>query len=394
MLILLSLLAAIGYAQVDCTQGINVNDNVSQKRRQCKKLDGCKWKSAHEDGGVLIPGACSEASSCAALKHNECKKRNNCYINWAANGKPCQDFNPGQTYPCAQLSGKRNQDKCDAQAGCIRGSGDRANKECVPIPANLQSRPCSDFSGKPNKYLCNSVEKCRWVRGGPNAKTCELKKRPAEKSCNSINAQLECNNNPNGCLWNGSQCTEVACNQLTDRVKCNASDRGCTWSTGMNAKDYDITKNKQDQKNALKDTLGARDGFCQNGVRNCDDIMTESFCIISNIKYGVNGCYWNKEAKEMDRPRCATIQPCSAHTNAGRAVCLSNQNMLGGANRCVWQKSGDLDRCMEFDCTDARLDTKNKCNTVGCHWHRNKDKRDPLSEGYCGILDFSKGRRL
>lgn len=390
MLVLLSLLAAIGFAQ-DCTEGISPGDNTSQKRRQCKKLDGCKWKSAREENGVELPGECSATDSCAALSNNECKKRKRCYINWTTNGQPCQDFDPALDYPCNQLSGRVNQDKCDAQRNCIRGSGDRANKQCVTVPANLQDQPCTDFSGKPNKYLCKSVEKCRWNIGD---KSCGLKKLPAEKPCSTINRELECNNNPNGCQWAGNQCNSLTCSQITDRVKCNASDRDCSWSTGMNAKDYDIKKNKKKQKDDLKDTLGDRDGFCQNGVRDCGDIMVENHCVLSNVKFGLANCYWNPEAKEMGVPRCSTIRPCAAHTNSGRVACLQEQNMLGGGNRCVFQKSGDLDRCMEFDCTSAQLDTKNKCNTVGCHWHRNKDKRDPNSKGYCGILDYEQGRRL
>lgn len=391
MLVLLSLLAAIGFAQ-DCTQGISDDDNTSQKRRQCKKLAGCKWKSAYEDNGQQIPGSCSATDACSALSHNACKRRNRCYINWAAPGRPCQDYDPDAEYPCAELSGKRNQDKCDKQPKCIRGSGDRANKVCLTIPDNVQELPCETFSNKPNKYLCISVEKCRWIHSGANAKQCVLKKKPEEKRCDTVNAEAECNNQPNGCIWQNNRCNEMNCNQINDRVKCNASDKGCTWSQGMNAKDYDIKKNKRDQKDALKNTLGNREGFCQPGVKSCDEIITESHCLLANLKHGLSGCYWNPEAKEMGRPRCSTREPCAAHTNKGRVDCLANRNMFN--DNCVYQKSGDFDRCMEFACDDAALDTKNKCNTVGCHWHRNKDKRDPNSQGFCGILDYSKGRRL
>lgn len=383
---------AIGYAQVDCTEGINANDNSSQKRRQCKKLNGCKWQSAREVNGVEVPGSCSESSTCAALSQNQCKKRNNCYIKWDQVGRPCLDYDEDQSYPCAALSGKRNQDKCDKQPNCIRGSGDRANKVCITIPANAQDLPCASFDGKPNKYLCNSIEKCTWNDRGEKAKTCVLKRKPERKQCNQITEQLECNNNPNGCLFNVGQnrCEALACGSITDRTKCNASSNGCTWSSGMNAKDYDIKKNRKKQKDDMKDNEGARDGFCQEGVKECEEIVVENHCVLSNVKYGISGCFWNPEAKEMGRPRCSTVEPCAAHSSEN--TCLQRNNMFG--NRCFWGFSKDVFRCMEFECTSNRLDSKNKCNTVGCWWHRNKDKRDPNSQGYCGVYDISQGRRL
>lgn len=393
MLVLLSLLVAIGYAQVDCTEGINDNDNTSQKRRQCKKLAGCKWQSAREVNGVEVPGTCSATSTCAALSQNQCKKRNTCYIKWDQVGRPCLDYNPAQEYPCASLSGKRNQDKCNKQPKCIRGSGDRANKVCITIPDNAQDLPCATFDGKPNKYLCNSIEKCTWSERGENAKKCILKRRPEEKSCSSITEQLECNNNPNGCTFEvgNNRCVSLRCNQISDRMRCQRSDEGCQWAEGITAKDYDITKNREKQKEEMKDDEALRTGFCSNGVRNCDDIMTEGSCILSDVNHGISGCYWNPEAKEMGRPRCSTRQPCAAHSD--ETACLSNNNMFN--NRCSWGYSKDAFRCLEFDCTDqSTLDTKNKCNTVGCWWHRNKNKRDPNSKGFCGVYDVREGRRL
>lgn len=390
MLVLLSLLAAIGFAQ-NCDVGTG---NPSQKRRACKKLPDCKWNSSIEDNGVITPGECVAATSCAGQTANKCKKRNTCFIDWADPLKPCLDYNPDVEMPCNRLSGKKNMEKCNKQDKCIWGSGDRANKECVPIPTDLQTRACETYNGKPYKYICKKIEKCTWVDRGTDAKKCVLKRKPFEKTCSTVTAQLECNNQPNGCVWTQNQCRELNCPQINDRMKCQKSDKGCQWAEGMHPGDYDVSRNKKDQKDALKNTLGARDGYCKNGIKTCQDIMVENFCILSSTKYGINGCHWNKEAKEMGRSRCHTTPPCSAHdkTNDNGLTCQSADNMNGG--KCVWQKSGNVNRCMEFDCGSAQVQEKNKCNTVGCHWHRNKDKRDPLKVGYCGVLDFAKGRRL
>lgn len=383
MLVLLSLLAALGFAQ-DCNIPDDMND--SQKRRECKKRPTCKWQGKREDNGVTVEGTCAATTSCNALNANQCKKRNNCHINDNKNGKPCEDYNPGQSYPCGQLSGKKNMKKCANQPNCVNGSGDRQLKECLPIPTDIQTHQCSEYHEKPNKYLCLLIKKCTWES---RLRQCVIKKKPEPVRCDLLTNRQECSANPNGCDWQGGQCRSLNCNQLTDRVKCNMSNQKCTWFEGFHATDFEVDKKKGDQRDDKKDVEGARDGTCKNGVSRCEDIYVEGHCLLSKVKHGVDGCFWNEEAKEMGRPRCSSRKPCGQ--NQGETECLRSNNMFN--NACVWQLSENNDRCMEFACDDDRLDTKNKCNTVGCHWHRNKDKRDPESKGFCGILDHSKGRR-
>lgn len=386
MLLLFSLLATFALAQ-DCD--VSGFAKPSQKRRECAKRTDCDWKGRTETTpGNFIEGTCSSSSSCASLNQNRCKKRNTCYINWTKVGQPCEDYNPNQAYPCSQLSGKRNQKKCAAQPLCINGSGDRQNKLCLDLPADIENQDCGTYSNKPNKNLCNEHSKCEWVN---KDKLC-IPKKELIKTCPTIFNQNECVINHSGCKWVNNLCVAMGCAEITDRTMCNASKNVCSWYQGFNADDFDPKKNKNKQRNDPNNQPKFDDApKCRDGFKKCSDIMVENHCKLAESKYGINNCHWNAEAKEIPNAnRCDTIRACKDYTDS--TECQLAQNMQN--DKCVWQKSGAIMRCMEFACDSAALDTKNKCNTVGCHWHRNKDKRDPESEGYCGVFDLDNGRRL
>jgi len=386
MLWLFSLLATYALAQNCDVSGFAKS---AQKRRECKSREGCKWSGRKEDDQQNVtPGSCDGASTCGALTQNQCKKRNNCYINWTANGRPCQNYNPAQEYPCGQLSGKKNYKKCQDQPKCINGSGDRNLKTCLDLPDNIDDQDCNNFSNRPNKNLCVLHKKCQWVIKN---KKC-VPKADIIKTCATIGDRNECEKNHSGCKWAQNQCQAMECDEIDDRTMCNSSKRKCQWYQGFNPDDFDHRKNKDDQRqDPNNQPKFENEGTCRDGISNCQSILVENFCLLAQTKYGKSGCTWNKEAKEINgATRCSTTAPCS--DNGDPTSCQTSDNMLG--DKCVWQKSGDKMRCMEFACDSSTLNTKNKCNTVGCHWHRNKDKRDPNSQGYCAVYDLSKGRRL
>jgi len=376
----LALLAAGAMAQADCD--VSSLPSRRKRRKECKARAACNWSVGQE--------TCSESDSCASLTSGKCGKRNNCFLDFNDSNK-CKDYNPAVEHNCAELGGKKNAAKCNAQPKCVISGGKGKNKPCLTIPDDLDSQSCSNFSGAANKFLCNRHANCDFLKDG---NTCV--DAVVDGACSGETNERNCGLNKNGCSWDGSNCNAQTCAEITfaahgrfARNKCESSSQNCKWYSGHHKSEFDRTGNKADDRATQAGDRKDKDGTCADGgVTACGDIVTQAKC----NSHGSLTCFWNERSTHMGKDMCQTVPPCDTHTRSGQSVCELGDSIKGSGAKCVWQMSGDQMACMEYACDDADLDTKNKCNKIGCHWHRGKVKN--TKNPYCGVFDLSQGRRL